>query len=326
MKTPVNRCRPRDRGASAAAAGFTIVELMVALTVSLFIVGALLTVVLGSSAAGRTRERASELQINGRYAVEQIKTDLLHAGYLGISSLFFPDRPLSAENPAINIASACDAATAGQLSQRVWGTNDVNPYAATCIPAANYARGDVLVLRYLNPTPATAPFDQKLVYYHSAYEGGQPFKGPTAPDFSGSNKIPPYLDYRVEETVYYISPYTTVPTENPLVPALFRMKLGNVGSGPEMFPELVASGVENVQLRFGRFQTNDTVRYLTADEITNPADWDLVRSVQVWLLMRAATPEAGYVNNSTYAMGTQNVIVNDGFRRLLLSTVVQLRN
>lgn len=317
---------PRNK--LAATRGFTIVEMMVAITVGLFLVGALAVVVLGSSATSRTRERASELQTNGRYAMELIKRDLLHAGYLGISSLFSPDQPLTVGHPgpppipAITVANVCDPNNVGRLSQRIWGSEDSNPYSATCIPAANYARGDVLVIRGLNPTPVSAPFSSTLVYYRSAYEGGAPFVGPTPPDFTGTNRAPPYVDYLVDETVYYVSPHTTSASENPKVPALYRLRLS---SGPAMVPELVASGVENLQVRYGIFQTNDTVRYLAADEMT-ATDWDLVRSVQVFLLMRAATPEPGYLNNTTYSMGGDSYTVNDAYPRLLLTAVVQLRN
>lgn len=300
--------------------GFTLVEMMIAVTVSLFIIGALIAVVLGSASTGRTREQASDLQTNGRYALGQIKNDLLHAGYLGISSLFFPDQAISVDG--IAVTGVCNNATVGQLSQRVWGANDANPFSATCIPAASYSTGDVLVIRGLDPTPVVAPFSATRVYYHSAYEGGQPFRGPTPPDFSGSAKQPPYVDFVLNETVYYVSPFTTSAAETPLVPALYRTRLGN---GPAMAAELVASGVENLQIRYGVFQTNDTIRYVSADEMA-AGDWDLVKSVQIWLLMRSAQPDPGYTNNTTYPMGAQNITVNDGFQRLLLSSVIELRN
>jgi type IV pilus assembly protein PilW len=311
-------------------AGFTIVEMMIAMTVSLFIVAALAMVVNGSLATSATRERASELQVNGRYAIDQLKKDLMHAGFLGLSSLFTPDNPLSVADagppaiPAIAVANACDPANVGRMSQRLWGSHQSNPFAGTCIPAANYLRGDVLVIRGVDPAPVTAPFSNTVVYYHSAYEGGAPFVGPTPPDFTPplTNRQPPYMDFRVSETVYYVSPYTTSAAESPNVPALYRLRLTD---GPAMVPELVATGVEHFQVRYGVFQTDDTVRYLRADEMAG-TDWDLVRSVQVYLLMRTATREGGYANNTTYAMGGVNYAVNDSYPRLLLTSIVQQRN
>ena len=90
-------------------------------------------------------------------------------------------------------------------------------------------------------------------------------------------------------------------------------------------PELVASGVENMQIRYGVFQANSSVRYMAANEMA-ATDWDIVQSVQIWLLMRSERVDPGYQNNTTYTMGTQNIAVNDGFRRMLLRAVVELRN
>lgn len=312
--------------ASRAQRGFTILELMVAMTISLFIISALAAVVIGASSTSRTRERASDLQVNGRYAIDVMRRDLQHAGYLGISSLFFPDQPITTANlplsPSISVTNVCDNATVGKLSQRIWGADDSNPYSSTCIPAADYLRGDVLVVRGLNPNAASGTFAATTVYYKSAYEGGSPFVGPTEPDFTGTNKQPPYLVYPLEESVYYIAPYTTSATESPKVPALWRLRLG---TGPAMVPELVASGVENMQIRYGVFQTNDTVSYLAASAVPT-ADWDLVRAVQVSLLMRASTPETDYQNNTTYDMSGTNYTVNDNYPRLLMTAVLQQRN
>ena len=96
MNRQIDRKTPNSRLAGPDCAGFSLVEMMIAVTVSLFVIGALVAVVTSSSATGRTRDRASELQINGRFALEQIKNDLQHAGFLGISSLFWPDQSLTA--------------------------------------------------------------------------------------------------------------------------------------------------------------------------------------------------------------------------------------
>ncbi len=54
--------RPSDtamKSKAALQAGFTIIEMMIAMTVSLFIVAALFTVVSGGLATSTSRERAS---------------------------------------------------------------------------------------------------------------------------------------------------------------------------------------------------------------------------------------------------------------------------
>lgn len=49
--------------------------------------------------------------------------------------------------------------------------------------------------------------------------------------------------------------------------------------------------------------------------------------MRIWLLARNTTPEPGYTNTTPYTLGDQaQFIPNDGFRRQLFTTVVQLRN
>ena len=50
------------------------------------------------------------------------------------------------------------------------------------------------------------------------------------------------------------------------------------------------------------------------------------RAVRIWLLARAARPDPNYFNNQTYQVGYKTITPNDNFRRLLLSTTVTLRN
>jgi type IV pilus assembly protein PilW len=286
---------------------------MIAMTVGLILVGGMLSAVIASSSTSKTRDRATAVQFSGRYAVDEMKRDVQHAGYLGITSLFSPDVPVD-----IAVTNVCDAAVVGQISLRIWGS-DTNPYSGSCIPAANYLGGDVIVVRRLSMAPVTT-LAANTIYYHAAYEGGTPFLGTTAPDFSGTNRQTPYLDYKLEETVYYLSPYTTSPTESPKVPALYRLRLT---SGPSMTPELVATGVEQLRIRYGVFDTSGNAYYLPAASVT---DWDLVSSVEISMLVRSDAQEPGYTNSTTYTLAGEDTVVNDGYRRQVFTTVVQLRN
>ncbi len=302
------------RPARSSTGGFTLLELMISVTIGLLILAGMLAALLGSSSLGHTRERASAVQFSGRYALDLMKRDLQHAGYLGITSLFAPDAPVS-----FAVMNVCDAAVVGKVSLRIWGADD-NPYAGSCIPADRYGGGDVVVVRRLSINPVSPPFSNGVIYYHSAYEGGTPFIGPTAPDFSGTNRQPPYVDYTLEESVYYVSPYTSSPNETPRVPALYRLRLS---TGPAMVPELVATGVEQMQLRYAQLDATGNSRYLEAGSVT---DWDAVTAVEISLLVRADAPEPGYANRTTYSLGGEDIAVNDGFRRVVFTTVVQMRN
>jgi type IV pilus assembly protein PilW len=303
-----------------AQRGFTLVEIMIAMAMGLILILAMLASLQTSASMNRTNVRTSELQTNGQFALEVLRRDLLHAGFKGLTYA----RPDTGSPGAIT--SDCAAGFAGNVTMGIWGANDTNPFSGTCVPTANYAEGDILVTRRAALTPVTA-LDANTLYLRSAYERSVVFRGNAPPTFTET----PVQDFPVETFVYYVSPYTTSAAESPAVPALYRARLG---TGPSMANwELVATGIENLQVQYGRVFTNGTTRYFEADTLSSvastltiPSEWDEVRSVRLWLLARSATAEPGYTNTETYEMGDQVVTVNDGFRRQLYTTVIMLRN
>ncbi|MGB1579958.1 MAG: PilW family protein [Nevskiales bacterium] len=61
--------------------GFTLVELLIALAISLFLLAALVQIMASSSAAFRTNEGVSRIQEGGRFAMEIIGRQVRNAGY-----------------------------------------------------------------------------------------------------------------------------------------------------------------------------------------------------------------------------------------------------
>ncbi len=325
-----------SRGAHAAPdwrqAGFTLIEMLIAITIGLGILAGLVGVLASNAGNSRSNDRTSELMTNGRYALNAMKQELREAGFRAYT-WDLPGTP----GPWTAPASGCFGAEAGasadaflsNIVQGVWGSNNANPFdgVGSCIPAASYSIGDdVLVVRRLAVTPSTV-LAADTVYFHTTYERGQLFRAtggaPVPPDFGASR---PLASFEVQVYVYYISPFTVSATEVPLVPALVRMALRPDGT---MARELVASGIEHMQVQYGQFtdpntQYFDTLPGSSSDPLAQA--WTDVNSVRIWLLARNATPEPGYANTSNYAMGDQNYVVNDNFRRQMFSTVVQLRN
>lgn len=308
------------------SAGFSLIEMMVAITIGLVIIAGLMTVLASNSSSSKTNERTSELQTNGRYALNAMKLELRQAGYRAYTWA----EPNTMSTAMGSLTGECldTGAAAGSfvsnIRQGVWGANNSNPFSANCIPSANYAGDDVLVVRRLAGI-AAASLAANTVYFHSSYAVGEVFRGTTAPAFTGSPT--PLANFAVQIYVYYISPFTTSSTESPRVPALYRVSLQSDGS---MARELVASGIEHFQVQYGRLSTVPDTRYYdtVTGTPTNAAstDWDDVNSVRIWLLARNATAEPGYANTNSYVMGDQTYTVNDSFRRQLFTTVVQLRN
>ena len=318
----------------ARVAGFTLIEMMISITIGLGILAGLVGVLATNASNSRSNDKTSELMTNGRYALNSIKQELREAGFRGYT-WSEPDAPgaLGAlVNECLQGANAAGSFVSN-LRQGVWGSNDANPFSANCIPNTRYAGDDVLVVRRLAPFPATALAANQL-YFQSTYARGQVYRSTTAPVtapvFGGSPV--PLASFAVQVYVYYISPVTnTAAPENPAVPSLRRLSLNSAGA---MVDELVATGIEHMQVQYGYLATNGTTQYLNAG--VSPLDtdssnslsavWDDVNSVRIWLLARNTLTEPGYANSQTYTMGGQNFVKGDSFRRQMFSTVVQLRN
>ena len=310
------RHRPRSRDG-----GFSLIELMVALTIGLFIVAGMLASYATSSASNRTNARVAEFQTNGRFATDFLRRELQHSGFAGLSwtNLTLTGTTGTAEY-------GCGPGFAANINKPIWGANDSNPYSSTCIPtttsAPNYARGDILVLRRadLDAIPTTATLSATSLYFRSEYLQGSVFVGPTRP----ANLQSPVADYLLHTDVYYIKTCTSMPDttcESPPVPALYRMTLG---TGPAMTAQLIASNIENMQVQYGVNTTAGT-RFYNADDPDLASLWTSVVAVRLWLLARSTSLDSGYSNTSQNTMGDQIVTAADGYQRQVFPLVVQIR-
>ncbi len=310
--------------------GFTLIEMMIAITIGLGILAGLVGVLAANSNNSRSNDRTSELMSNGRYALNSMKQELRQAGFRAYTWAD-PIAPAALGTLTNECLATGEAAGSfiSNIRQGIWGANNSNPFSGSCIPNASYATGnDVLVLRRLASSFET-PVANRL-YFQSSYSTGQIFRGATAPVFADGQT--PVASFPLQVFVYYISPFTVSASESPLVPALFRVALQSDGS---MSRELVASGIEHLQVQYGRLTTATppTTQFFDtlagSSSSTALSEWDNVNSVRIWLLARNETAEPGYLNSNIYVMGDQTYDYSaapDGFRRQVFTTVVQLRN
>jgi type IV pilus assembly protein PilW len=75
------------------SSGFSIIELMVAMLLSLVLLGGVMTLFANSRSAYETNERLARIQENGRFALEQIVRDVRAAAYPGCAKRI-PTKPL----------------------------------------------------------------------------------------------------------------------------------------------------------------------------------------------------------------------------------------
>ncbi len=109
---------------SMPQAGFSLVELMVALLISLFLIAGVIQVFLGSKQTYTLNEGVARLQENVRYAFDRISADLSAAGYMGCND----SSDTNAEgNLVIVNALTDDTSTQYNFTNPIDGTNNAGP-------------------------------------------------------------------------------------------------------------------------------------------------------------------------------------------------------
>ncbi len=317
--------------------GFSMIEMMISITIGLVIVAALVGVLTSSSSSTKSNSRSSELQSNGRFALDYLKRELRQAGYRGYTwaEPTTPSTTLTAITNECLVAGAAAASFVANIRQGVWGANDNNPFAASCIPASKYnstINSDVLLIRRVASDILTGNSVANTFYFRSSYSLGEVYRGTGAAALAGapvlSGAPTPQADFALQEAVYYIGKDDNDAT----MPALRRVTL----VADAMVDEMVVSGIEQMQVQYGRLDTASNTQYYNADSISGgPSDspvtsttyaWDEVNSVRIWLLARTAKAETGYSNTTSYVMGDKTYTVNDSIRRQLYTAVIQMRN
>jgi type IV pilus assembly protein PilW len=143
-----------------AAAGFSLVELMVALTLSLILVAGALSILYSTKLTSAENERVARIQEAGRTAFELMMQDGRGAGYVGCTHPFTDNStipPISTVNTGLASASLM-----WNFLQPVYGFEATggawSPALDAAIPASNptpATGSDILVLRTARPGSPT---------------------------------------------------------------------------------------------------------------------------------------------------------------------------
>jgi len=327
--------------------GFSIVEMMVAMVISLILMAGIAQIFLSSRQSFTIQNTLGRQQENGRYASNIIAQDLRRTGYWGgnadVTGVTGTESPVA---PAATCNTG-DNTWARMIDRRIFGLNhtETAPLAAYgCINDGNgHSSRDVLVMRFASPwlvfpTPTTnqRPLqNNSTLYIRSSLtisdQAGRIFKGSDNSDSDndmndGAAAPPSERTSDLMARAYYIGP--SGQTCNGIaVPSLFREELDNNGQPAAVE---VAYGVDNLQIRYGLDTNGDDSVDIYLDAGTSGLDedseWEQVIAVRYWLLTRSECPETGYTNGSTYTMGDHDYTPADGFRRQLYQSTVKLRN
>jgi len=323
--------------------GMTLIELMTALAIGAFLMLGAITVFMQSRTTFRINESVARMQENARFAIDALEPEIRMANYWGLTST------------ATNVVNRVAPATANAFGKNHCGTGGLltldlavagsnNSYGFTCSATTPVeTNSDTLVVRRAAeddetpPLSTAAPLGANTIRIHSVRGTGEStiFTGATVP--AGYDADTSEI-HRLFVNGFYVSRTSSASTTGNPVPSLRVQTL--LGNGTTIQNQEIIAGVEDMQIQFGvDTDAPGTADRGSIDRYVNPNDPMIdpgnagfnanveILAVRVWIRVRAERRENGFTDETTYAYAGQSVgPFNDGFRRLVVSKTIYLRN
>lgn len=269
--------------------GFTLIELMVSMVISLFLIGGVINIYLTSKQTSEAREELSSIGDNARAAIRILTQTIEHAGYATPAHIAF-DNYIVGTGVTVN-AGIC-AGGGGNITD------------STLILDSHDAATDVITV--------TALADAASI-------GGAISRDCSGQALAVACQYPNAVN--VDGTKIYNSFFIQVPAGE-TEPSLFCN--GSVADKSVR----MADGVEDMQFRYGANTTGDLAadKYLTATQVTAAGLWQSIVSVQVALLVRSSKNVRNINESHTFQLLDKTVTTNDRKQRAVFTTEILLRN
>jgi type IV pilus assembly protein PilW len=266
--------------------GLSLIELMVALTLSLIIVAALAELYVNISRTNQEMAKTNSQIENARFAIQFLQNDIVHAGYWGsfipayddLTTIDIPtDVPNQVPAPCLAYASwtgtagyidsqlgitvqpysAVPAGCAGLISARVAGTDVlVVRHASTCVPGDANCEADLANTLYFQASNCVVEIETGLLYTldtvaanFNRYERDCDGASGSPPTFSSGTVA---AKRKFIQTIYYIRNFANTADDG--IPTLVRSRFGlNAGgTAVEQLPvEEMVQGIEDFRVEVG---------------------------------------------------------------------------
>jgi type IV pilus assembly protein PilW len=322
------------RAITIRSAGFTLIELMIAVTLGLLVLAALTSFFVRTSYNRTELERNSQQIENGRFAINSLRDDMMIAGFY--ADIFMPGSSTNWVAP-----DAC--ATSGNMG---FVSNNLTPQMpvpillyplgvgapAGCTPNI-LANTDVIVIRRFNTeqTPvASVVAAQIYVQLSECAADTTRYKidtGTNVANLDLKNRAcsAPAALWRYREQLYYIRDYSVNAGDG--IPTLVRVEL----DGGAMNPVPLVEGIENLRVDLGVDTDGDgapnTWRRCDAAGPCTAADYSNVMAAKVCPFAHL-DQSRDYIDDKTYSLGVSGSTPprGDHYKRHVYSTIIGMPN
>ncbi|HYF58721.1 MAG TPA: PilW family protein [Burkholderiaceae bacterium] len=314
------------------AAGFSLIELMIAMAVGLGLVAAVSLMFASTRGARAELERTGRMVDNGRYAQDLLAEDLRLAGYWG-------ELPLATfatvvPDPCATVPAALGwrAAAPATVPAPVVGHGDGAEPIPECLPDRLPGTDVVVVRRVATDTTPLGALAAGAPYLQASRcpSDVEPFAMATTAaglPLRNANCTGPIDPRGLVVRLYYVARCNDCGRD--AVPTLKRAEL----RAERLVVVPLVEGVENLRVDHGFDVDGDGVadRYLRGRSgVAGQADddWGNVVAVRVHLLVRTAELPVGHVDRATYRLGLSGEVgpFGDGFKRTAFASAVRLVN
>lgn len=325
-----------------AARGSGLVELLVAMTLALLLVGAAVSAFVKGRDTHAAMDSTARLQETARYALGVIESDLRMSGHLGL--LDHPglvgnlDAGLTGPTGGDEAFVGCRPRWTTDLDTPVEGWDQADGrhgLGPGCAPNGAWrASTDGLVLRRASAdrivqSAAGLRSHARQVLIVTSHSSGRVYVGDAAgtmpAGYAASGPAattPPTDTRRLLVHAYYVSSDSS---EGAGFPSLRRKRLV---AGPAIQDEEIIPGIDDLQVQYGIDADGDgsADRWLNAGQFAPPAS---IVAARVWLRARARERDGAWSDTTRYSYANQDetvIPVERPFRRTVVVKTIHLRN
>lgn len=326
----------------SAVRGLTLVELMVGLAIGMVLVAGLALMFANTSQSGNELNKSIRQIENGRYAVQLLEDDIVHAGFYGelpLDSVHYGPVPATLEDLCTTTGHGGWDAVTSRAPLPVFGlSKDDKPSCLT-----NRLDGTpAFVIHHLDNAaapvaPASATAGMTYVQTSRCSKDMDPVANPLVPAFAVAAVAPATFPFRNLDCstpsavrpyvarIYYIASCSECggsSADN--TPTLKMAELR--GTAMTVLP--LVEGIEQMVLEYGIDTTgNGTASSFGTESATT--DWGNVVAMRLHLLSRTTEPSPGFTDSKTYTLGNSTITLSaesKPFKHRVYTSTMRLTN